>query len=55
MQTPCVTLPTATGPNEMPVGIQLVGPVGCDLKTLSVAHTISDLLRELNPAQTNFD
>jgi Asp-tRNA(Asn)/Glu-tRNA(Gln) amidotransferase A subunit family amidase len=30
----------------MPVGIQLVGPVGCDLKTLSVAQAIADLLCE---------
>ena len=48
MHAPCVTLPTATGtgPHGMPVGIQLVGPVGCDLKTLSVAQAIADLLCE---------
>jgi Asp-tRNA(Asn)/Glu-tRNA(Gln) amidotransferase A subunit family amidase len=46
MQTPCVTLPTATGPNGMPVGIQLVGPAGCDVKTLSVAQAIAELLCE---------
>jgi Asp-tRNA(Asn)/Glu-tRNA(Gln) amidotransferase A subunit family amidase len=46
MQAPCVTLPNATGPNGMPVGIQLVGPVGCDVKTLSVAKAIADLLCE---------
>jgi amidase len=44
MQTPCVTLPTATGPNGMPVGIQLVGPIGCDLKILSAAQAIAELL-----------
>ena len=49
MQAPCVTLPTATGPNGMPVGIQLVGPVGCDVKTLSVAQAIADLLCERDP------
>jgi Asp-tRNA(Asn)/Glu-tRNA(Gln) amidotransferase A subunit family amidase len=39
-----VTLPTAMGPNGMPVGIQLVGPVGCDVKTLSAAQAMADLL-----------
>jgi Asp-tRNA(Asn)/Glu-tRNA(Gln) amidotransferase A subunit family amidase len=49
MQAPCVTLPTATGPNGMPVGIQLVGPVGRDVKTLSAAKAIADLLCERDP------
>ena len=46
MHAPCVTLPTATGPHGMPVGIQLVGPAGGDVKTLSAATAIAGLLCE---------
>ena len=49
VQAPCVTLPTATGPHGMPIGVQLVGPVGSDLKTLSVAQAIADRLCERDP------
>ena len=46
MHAPCVTLPTATGPHGMPVGIQLVGPAGGDVRTLSAATAIAGLLCE---------
>ncbi|MCC6532396.1 MAG: amidase [Burkholderiales bacterium] len=31
---PCVTLPAATGPKGLPVGVQVVGPYGADTRTL---------------------
>jgi amidase len=34
---PCVHLPSARGPNGLPVGVQLVGLVGDDRKTLAAA------------------
>jgi amidase len=34
---PCVTLPGRTGPKGLPVGVQLVGPLGADDALLSVA------------------
>jgi amidase len=44
MHVPCVTIPAYSGPNRMPVGVQVVGPVGGDLWTLSAAQTIADVL-----------
>jgi Asp-tRNA(Asn)/Glu-tRNA(Gln) amidotransferase A subunit family amidase len=41
MHVPCVTIPIAQGPNGMPVGIQVVGPIGSDRRTLAAAHTIA--------------
>lgn len=37
LQVPCVTFPWATGPNGLPVGIQLVARKGDDARLLSVA------------------
>jgi amidase len=44
MHVPCVTIPAYSGPNGMPVGVQVVGPVGGDMRTLSVAQMIADVL-----------
>ena len=38
LHTPCVTVPVATGPNGLPIGAQLVGAFGADLKTLACAE-----------------
>lgn len=35
---PCVSLPAARGPAGMPVGVQLVGPLGGDVALLAVAE-----------------
>ena len=44
LQGPCVNIPAYRGPNGMPVGIQIVGPVGSDSRTLAVAQAISATL-----------
>jgi Asp-tRNA(Asn)/Glu-tRNA(Gln) amidotransferase A subunit family amidase len=37
MHVPCVTIPAYVGPNNMPVGVQIVGPHQADDRTLAVA------------------
>jgi Asp-tRNA(Asn)/Glu-tRNA(Gln) amidotransferase A subunit family amidase len=44
MHVPCVTIPAYHGPNGMPVGIQVVGPIGEDVRTMSAAQSIADVL-----------
>ena len=44
MHVPCVTIPADRGPNNMPVGVQVVGPVGGDRKTIGMAQAIADAL-----------
>jgi amidase len=44
MHVPCLTVPAYRGPNGMPVGVQVVGPVGSDVRTMSVAQAIADAL-----------
>ena len=38
LQVPCVTLPWSTGPNGLPVGVQLIGRRGDDETVLGVAR-----------------
>jgi Asp-tRNA(Asn)/Glu-tRNA(Gln) amidotransferase A subunit family amidase len=44
LQGPCVNLPAYRGPNGMPVGVQIVGPVGSDSRTLAFAELIAATL-----------
>jgi Asp-tRNA(Asn)/Glu-tRNA(Gln) amidotransferase A subunit family amidase len=44
LQVPCVTIPAFRGPNAMPVGVQIVGPVGSDGRTIALAQTIAAAL-----------
>lgn len=44
LQGPCVNIPAYHGPNGMPVGVQIVGPVGSDSRTLALAQTIAAAL-----------
>ena len=44
MGVPAITLPTATGRNGLPVGIQLVGPYGSDEKLISIADWVESAL-----------
>jgi len=37
LRTPCVTVPVFTGPNGMPMGLQVVAPQGVDSAALAVA------------------
>ena len=45
MRGPCLTLPAFAGPNGMPVGLQIVGPVGQDDRTIALAALILTLLK----------
>ena len=42
MHGPCLTLPAFTGPNGMPVGVQLVGPIGGDDALLAAGGWVWD-------------
>ena len=44
LQGPCVNIPAYRGPNGMPVGVQIVGPVGSDSRTLAFAQAIATAL-----------
>ena len=44
MHVPCLTIPAYCSPNGMPVGIQVVGPIGGDVRTMSAAQAIADVL-----------
>jgi amidase len=37
LHTPAVTLPSHTGPNGLPVGVQVIGPLGMDDRLLAIA------------------
>jgi Asp-tRNA(Asn)/Glu-tRNA(Gln) amidotransferase A subunit family amidase len=38
--TPCVNVPAGTGPNGLPLGVQVVGPFGADTRTLMIAEWV---------------
>jgi Asp-tRNA(Asn)/Glu-tRNA(Gln) amidotransferase A subunit family amidase len=44
MHVPCLTIPAYHGPHGMPVGIQVVGPVGGDVRTIAAAQAIAQAL-----------
>jgi amidase len=44
LHAPCITIPAGTGPNGMPLGIQLVGRVGGDAALLAHAAWVEALL-----------
>jgi amidase len=46
LHTPCVHVPLTTGPNRLPLGVQVVGRIGDDAHTLACAHWIETRLRE---------
>ena len=41
---PCVTVPAGSGPAGLPLGVQLVGLPGSDLKTLAVARWVENVV-----------
>jgi Asp-tRNA(Asn)/Glu-tRNA(Gln) amidotransferase A subunit family amidase len=45
MHVPCVTIPAFAGPNGMPVGLQVVGPVGSDDRVIALSQAVSDALK----------
>lgn len=44
LHTPTVNIPAGHAPNGMPVGLQVVGPVGSDAFTLAAAHVLHQCL-----------
>ena len=44
LHTPCVNIPVAATAAGMPVGLQVVGPVGGDARTLAAAHWLHQIL-----------
>jgi Asp-tRNA(Asn)/Glu-tRNA(Gln) amidotransferase A subunit family amidase len=44
LHAPCVTVPAGTGPKGLPVGVQIVGRIGDDARTLAAAQWIQALL-----------
>ena len=46
LHTPSVQVPITTGPRNLPLGLQVVGRIGDDARTLAVAHWIETRLRE---------
>ena len=44
LHTPTVNIPAGHAPNGMPVGLQVVGPVGADAFTLAAAHAVHQSL-----------
>ncbi len=46
LHTPCVHVPITRGPNGLPLGLQVVGRIGDDARTLACADWIEARLRE---------
>ncbi len=44
LHTPTVNIPAGHAPNGMPVGLQVIGPVGSDAATLAAAHALHQQL-----------
>ncbi len=44
LHTPCVNIPVAATASGMPVGLQVVGPIGSDARTLAAAHWLHQIL-----------
>jgi Asp-tRNA(Asn)/Glu-tRNA(Gln) amidotransferase A subunit family amidase len=44
LHTPTVNIPAGRAANDMPVGLQVVGPVGADALTLAAAHALHRVL-----------
>jgi len=46
LHVPCVTVPAGKGPNGLPVGVQIVGRIGDDARTLAAAQWIQKQLEK---------
>jgi Asp-tRNA(Asn)/Glu-tRNA(Gln) amidotransferase A subunit family amidase len=49
LHVPCVSVPMGTGPNGLPLGLQVIGRIGEDARTLACARWIHARLKE-NPS-----
>jgi Asp-tRNA(Asn)/Glu-tRNA(Gln) amidotransferase A subunit family amidase len=45
LHVPCLNLPAIIGPAGLPVGVQLVGPLGSDARTLRMARWVEQVLQ----------
>ena len=45
MWGPCITIPAFTGPHGLPVGLQLVAPIGEDAGLLAIAEWVAGVLK----------
>lgn len=43
LHLPCVSIPVLTGPSGMPLGLQIVGPMHADKRTLNIADQIHQM------------
>jgi Asp-tRNA(Asn)/Glu-tRNA(Gln) amidotransferase A subunit family amidase len=46
LHVPCISLPRFTGPNDLPVGVQLVAPRYSDARLFKVARCVERLLQD---------
>ena len=46
LQVPCINIPFSTGPNGLPLSVQIIAPYGGDEKLLEIARWVENLLRE---------
>ena len=46
LHVPCVTVPCGTGPQGLPLGVQLVGRIGADAQLFAAAAFLEDALRD---------
>lgn len=44
LHVPCVGIPTCRGPNDLPVGVTLVGPRLADARLLSIAKAVAPVI-----------
>jgi Asp-tRNA(Asn)/Glu-tRNA(Gln) amidotransferase A subunit family amidase len=49
LHVPCVSLPAGRGPNGLPLGLQVIGRIGDDARTLAASRWIAQRLKDLNP------
>jgi Asp-tRNA(Asn)/Glu-tRNA(Gln) amidotransferase A subunit family amidase len=47
LHAPCVSVPMGRGPNALPLGLQVVGRIGEDARTLACARWIEARLKEV--------
>ena len=45
LRVPCVTVPVGIAPNNLPLGVQVIGAFGSDALTLAAAHWLHQLLK----------
>ena len=45
LRVPCVTVPVGVAPNDLPIGVQVIGAFGSDALTLAAAHWLHQALK----------